>query len=287
MDEKKIAWVQGKWRGNAVSTMDWYVETLESHVSEDTIVILPELCHTAYFPKEESPENFDLALTAEHAFFKQIGALAAKTRSVIVFPFFEKRHRGIYHNTAAVFDRDGSMAGLYRKSHIPDDPGFYEKFYFHPGDTGLRPIQTSLGSLGVLICWDQWFPEAARVTALRGADVLIYPTAIGWDTEEPESVYADQLESWRVSMRGHAVANGIFTAAVNRVGKEGTLNFWGNSFVAGPTGRVLQQCSATEEGYFQMTINMDEMEAQRRMWPFFRDRRIDQYDDLLRRWIDE
>lgn len=287
MDEKTIGWVQGKWRGDAAATVDWYAQTVKDKAAPDTIVILPELMHTPYFPKDESPDHFDLAISTDNPYLKSMRNLAAETRTVIVFPFFEKRHTGIYHNTVMVFDRDGSTAGIYRKSHIPDDPGFYEKFYFHPGDTGMRPIQTSLGRLGVLICWDQWFPEAARLMALRGADVLIYPTAIGWDTGEPDILYGDQLESWVVSMRGHAVANGIFTVAVNRIGQEGPLRFWGNSFVAGPTGRVQVHCSETDEGFFQTKIDVKAMEAQRRMWPFFRDRRIDQYEDLLKRWIDK
>ncbi len=284
--KKNIAWIQGRWRGDAQSTTAWYLDIIREQVSPGTIVILPELCHTPYFPKEESPVHFDLAISKEDDLFKEVGALAAKIESVIIFPFFEKRGPGIYHNTAAVFDIDGNLSGIYRKSHIPDDPGFFEKFYFHPGDTGMRPIATSLCSLGVLICWDQWFPEAARINALRGAEMLVYPTAIGWDAGEPSSVYADQLESWMISMRGHAVANGIFVVAANRIGAEGPIRFWGNSFVAGPTGRVLHQCSETDEGLFQMEIDLREMENQRRIWPFFRDRRIDQYGDLLKRWID-
>ena len=286
MTKKQIAWVQGAWQQDADKTLDWYEQQIREGVSSNTIVILPELVHTPYFPFEESLSHFDLAISREHRFFERIARLAKETECVVVFPFFEKRNVGIYHNTVSVFDRDGSEAGIYRKSHIPDDPGFYEKFYFHPGDTGMRPIRTSLGTLGVLICWDQWFPEAARLMALSGAELLIYPTAIGWDTKETASLYADQLDSWATCMRGHAVANGIFVAAVNRVGTEGALRFWGNSFVAGPTGRVLHQCSDTDERLCQFTVDIAEMETQRRMWPFFRDRRIDQYGDLLKRWID-
>jgi N-carbamoylputrescine amidase len=286
MTKKNIAWIQGKWRGDVLSTMTWYMEVIQEKVSPGTVVILPELCHTPYFPLEESPVHFDLAISKTHDLINEMSKLAAKTASVIVFPFFEKRHVGIYHNTALVFDTDAGISGIYRKSHIPDDPGFYEKFYFAPGDTGMVPISTSLGKIGVLICWDQWFPEAARIMALRGATILVYPTAIGWDVREPKDLYADQLESWMVSMRGHAVANGIFVAAVNRTGQEGPLRFWGNSFVAGPTGRVLYQCAEIDEGLFQISIDIDEMENQRRMWPLFRDRRIDQYGDLLKRWID-
>jgi N-carbamoylputrescine amidase len=284
--KKNIAWIQGRWRGDAESTMTWYMDLIREKAAPGTIAILPELSHTPYFPQEESPVHFDLAISKTHDIFHAMADLAQKTQSVIVFPFFEKRSVGIYHNSAAVFNTNGSISGFYRKSHIPDDPGFYEKFYFHPGDTGMVPIRTALGSIGVLICWDQWFPEAARLMALRGADILIYPTAIGFDVREPESIYADQLDSWMVSMRGHAVANGIFVAAVNRTGLEGPLRFWGNSFVAGPTGRILHQCAETDEGFFQISIDSDDMENQRRMWPFFRDRRIDQYGDLQKRWID-
>lgn len=287
MTQKKIAWIQEKWQGDPESTLALYERTVLDNASRQTIVILPELCHTPYFPREESPAFFDLAVPRDHEYLKRFADLARKTRCVIVFPFFEKRHIGIYHNTAAVFDCDGSTAGIYRKSHIPDDPGFYEKFYFHPGDTGMRPIATTLGNLGVLICWDQWFPEAARITALRGADILIYPTAIAWDLNEPDTLYADQLDSWMTCMRGHAAANGIFVAAVNRIGQEDALCFWGNSFVAGPTGRVSAQCTKDDAGWFETVIDTAQMEAQRRMWPFFRDRRIDQYGDLLKRWIDE
>ena len=287
MTKKQIAWVQGAWQNDADKTLDWYEQQIRAGVSPNTIVVLPELVHTPYFPFEESPSHFDLAISWEHRYFERIARLAEETQCVVVFPFFEKRNIGIYHNTVAVFDRDGSEAGIYRKSHIPDDPGFYEKFYFHPGDTGMQPIRTSLGTLGVLICWDQWFPEAARLMSLAGAEMLIYPTAIGWDTGESSSLYAEQLDSWRTCMRGHAVANGIFVAAVNRVGTEGGLKFWGNSFVAGPTGRVLHQCSDREEGLCQLTVDIEEMETQRRMWPFFRDRRIDRYGDLLKRWIDK
>ncbi len=283
---KKLALVQGKWRGDADATVAWYDQVVRENVSPGTIVILPELCHTPYFPVEESTECFDWAVSNEHPYHARFSALAAETSCAVIFPFFEKRAAGIYHNTVTVFDCDGNVAGMYRKSHIPDDPGFFEKFYFHPGDTGIRPIQTSLGRLGVLICWDQWFPEAARIMSLRGAEILIYPTAIGWDTGEPESVYEDQLTSWQLSMQGHAVANGTYVAAVNRTGIEGPLRFWGNSFVAGPTGRILTRSAEAAEGVFQIALDINAVEEQRRMWPFFRDRRIDQYEDLLRRWID-
>jgi N-carbamoylputrescine amidase len=286
VSKKKMAWLQGRWLGDAGKTLDWYARTIATEVTPGTIVVLPELCHTPYFPVEESDAAFDSALPAGHVFLERFSALAAQTQSVIVFPFFERRHIGVYHNTVAVFDTDGTLSGIYRKSHIPDDPGFYEKYYFHPGDTGMRPIRTRLGSLGVLICWDQWFPEAARLMALAGAEVLIYPTAIAWDLTEPAHLYDEQLSSWKLAIQGHAVSNGIFAIAVNRVGEEGRLKFWGHSFAAGPTGRILRHCDDAEMGLVSLAIDTDEMERQRRMWPFFRDRRIDQYKDLLKRWID-
>ena len=286
MARKQIAWIQGAWRGDADSTIEWYEHLIETKISERTIVVLPELCHTPYFPIEENAAAFDLALSNDHLLFKRFARLARKVRSVIVFPFFEKRGVGVYHNTVRVFDVDGSTAGMYRKSHIPDDPGFYEKYYFAPGDTGITPIHTTLGRLGVLICWDQWFPEAARLMALAGADLLLYPTAIGWDENEPPSIYRDQLEAWQIAMRGHAVSNAIFTVAVNRVGSEGHLRFWGNSFLAGPTGKIIGQSGDGDAGLVTLFIDTEEMEVQRRAWPFFRDRRVDQYVDLLKRWID-
>ena len=200
------------------------------------------------------------------------------------FPFFEKRAKGIYHNSAYVFERDGSIAGLYRKSHIPDDPAFYEKYYFIPGDTGFEPIQTSAGNLGILICWDQWFPEAARIMSLKGADILIYPTAIGWAKNEPESIYERQKDSWMTVMRGHAIANRLFVIAVNRIGTEGDLTFWGHSFVAAPDGFLLKDLPSNLLGSEKIQISFDEIEENRRWWPHFRDRRIDLYSDILKIW---
>lgn len=286
MTQLNMAWLQGYWRGHMDDTLEWYACAIETGISKGTIVVLPELCHTPYFPIIENPAAFDLALLNDHSALKRFSCLAAKVQCVIVFPFFEKRGSGMYFNTVVVFDVDGSVAGIYRKNHIPDDPGFYEKYYFTPGDTGLRPIKTTLGTLGVLICWDQWFPEAARLMALGGADILIYPTAIGWDENEPSSVYTEQIASWKIAMQGHAVTNAIFTMAVNRVGDEGHLKFWGNSFLAGPTGKILKQSGETEEGPVEMTIDTEAMEVQRRVWPFFRDRRVEQYVDILKRWID-
>jgi len=207
-------------------------------------------------------------------------------KCVLVFPFFEKRAKGIYHNSVFVFERDGSVAGFYRKSHIPDDPCFYEKYYFIPGDTGFKAIKTSAGKLGVLICWDQWFPEAARIMALQGADILIYPTAIGWDSNEPKKIYARQLDSWQTVMRGHAIANRLFVLAANRAGKENNLTFWGNSFICAPDGFIIKQLS-TNVSAMNVVIDFDEIEQNRRIWPHFRDRRTDLYYDILNTWSEQ
>jgi N-carbamoylputrescine amidase len=209
--------------------------------------------------------------------------VARELGAVVVFPFFEKRGRGMFHNSVFVFERDGSTAGFYRKSHIPDDPAFYEKYYFTPGDTGFRVMDTSAGKLGVLICWDQWFPEAARCLALAGAELLIYPTAIGWDKSEPQAVYPRQLDSWVTVMRGHAIANRLFVCAANRMGVEGNLNFWGNSFLCEPDGFVTQKLS-TEAGALFAEIDFDTIDAQRSIWPHLRDRRTDLYGDVLKMW---
>ena len=219
--------------------------------------------------------------------------LAATHGIVLVTSLFEKRAPGLYHNTAVVFDRDGSIAGKYRKMHIPDDPAYYEKFYFTPGDLGFQPIQTSLGKLGVLVCWDQWYPEAARLMALRGAELLIYPTAIGWESSDTDEEKSRQLGAWVISQRGHAVANGLPVISVNRVGHEPDpsgqtrgIQFWGNSFVAGPQGEILAQASNVEPQVMVVEVDMDRSENVRRWWPFLRDRRIDAYDAILKRFDD-
>jgi N-carbamoylputrescine amidase len=250
------------------------------------LLVLPELCHTPYFPFEENEAHFDYAISANSAIIEEWKNLAKEFKCVIVFPFFEKRARGIYHNSVFVFERDGSTAGLYRKSHIPDDPCFYEKYYFTPGDTGFKVIDTSVGRLGVLICWDQWFPEPARILALQGADILIYPTAIGWDSKEPKKLYGRQLDSWLTVMRGHAIANRVFVLAANRIGKEHNLSFWGNSFICAPDGFLLKQLS-TEIATMNVAINLEEIEQNRRTWPHFRDRRTDLYYDIMNTWKDD
>ena len=257
------------------------------------LIVLQELHNTLYFCQTENTQLFDLAEPIPGPSTGFFSELAAAHKVVLVTSLFEKRATGLYHNTAVVFDRDGSIAGKYRKMHIPDDPGFYEKFYFTPGDMGFEPIQTSLGKLGVLVCWDQWYPEAARLMALKGAELLIYPTAIGWDLNDTKEEQMRQLGAWIISQRGHAVANGLPVVVVNRVGLEpdpsaqtGGILFWGNSFVAGPQGELMAQAGNDVPENLVVEIDMERSENVRRWWPFLRDRRIDAYQDLTKRYID-
>lgn len=257
------------------------------------LVVLQELHNTLYFCQTEDTRLFDLAEPIPGPSTGFFSELAASHEIVLVTSLFEKRAPGLYHNTAVVFDKDGSIAGKYRKMHIPDDPAYYEKFYFTPGDLGFQPIQTSLGKLGVLVCWDQWYPEAARLMALRGAEILIYPTAIGWESSDTPEEQSRQLEAWMISQRGHAVANGLPVISVNRVGFEPDpsgqtkgIQFWGNSFVAGPQGELLAQAGNHESANMVVDIDMERSENVRRWWPFLRDRRIDAYQDILKRFAD-
>lgn len=257
------------------------------------LVVLQELHNTLYFCQTEDTRLFDLAEPIPGPSTGFYAELAATHGIVLVTSLFEKRAPGLYHNTAVIFDRDGSIAGKYRKMHIPDDPAYYEKFYFTPGDLGFQPIQTSLGKLGVLVCWDQWYPEAARLMALRGAELLIYPTAIGWESSDTDEEKSRQLGAWVISQRGHAVANGLPVISVNRVGHEPDpsgqtrgIQFWGNSFVAGPQGEILAQASNVEPQVMVVEVDMDRSENVRRWWPFLRDRRIDAYDSILKRFDD-
>lgn len=257
------------------------------------LVVLQELHNTPYFCQTENVNNFDLAETIPGPSTLFYSELAAANHIVLVTSLFEKRATGLYHNTAVVFDKDGSIAGTYRKMHIPDDPGFYEKFYFTPGDLGFEPIQTSIGKLGVQVCWDQWYPEGARLMAMKGAELLIYPTAIGWDPMDTEDEKRRQLDAWVTVQRGHAVANGLPVIAVNRVGLELNpeirtkgIQFWGNSFVAGPQGEILAKASNNEEQLMIVEVNLSRSEEVRRWWPFLRDRRIDEYGNLIKRFID-
>lgn len=255
------------------------------------LVVLQELHNSLYFCQTENPDYFDLAETILGPSTDYFGKLARELGVVLVLSLFEKRAAGLYHNTAVVLEKDGTIAGIYRKMHIPDDPAYYEKFYFTPGDLGFVPIQTSLGKLGVMVCWDQWFPEAARLMALAGAELLIYPTAIGWETTDSEEEKQRQLEAWITIQRSHAIANGLPIVSCNRVGHEddpsgetGGIQFWGNSFVAGPQGEILAQASNQQEENLLVDVDLARSEQVRRIWPFFRDRRIDSYQDLTKRW---
>ena len=249
------------------------------------LIVLQELHNTLYFCQTEDVRNFDLAETIPGPSTEFFGALAKQLNVVIVISLFEKRAVGLYHNTAVVLEKDGSIAGTYRKMHIPDDPAYYEKFYFTPGDLGFQPIQTSVGTLGVMVCWDQWYPEAARLMALAGAEILIYPTAIGYSDEDDEAEQQRQREAWTTVQRGHAVANGLPVVAVNRVGREDSINFWGSSFVAGPQGEMLYRASEKEEESVIVEVDLAHSENVRRWWPFLRDRRIENYSDLTRRFL--
>lgn len=258
------------------------------------LVVLQELHCGIYFCQAEDTAMFDLAEPIPGPAFDQFAQAAKQQGIVLVTSLFEKRAPGIYHNTSVVFEKDGSVAGKYRKMHIPDDPAYYEKFYFTPGDLGFEPVQTSVGKLGVLVCWDQWYPEAARVMALKGADLLIYPTAIGWESSDKPEEQQRQFDAWQTIQRGHAVANGLPVITVNRTGHEpdwsGVTNgirFWGQSFVAGPQGELLYTAPADEEVSAVIEVDKRRTEAVRRIWPFFRDRRIDFYGDILKRYADE
>ena len=257
------------------------------------LVVLQELHNSLYFCQTEDTRLFDLAESIPGPSTRFFGDIARSLEIVLVTSLFEKRAPGLYHNTAVVFDTDGNIAGKYRKMHIPDDPAYYEKFYFTPGDLGFEPIQTSIGNLGVLVCWDQWYPEAARLMALKGADILIYPTAIGWESSDTEDEKNRQRDAWIISQRGHAVANGLPVVSVNRTGYEpdpsgqtGGIRFWGSSFVAGPQGEFLAQASDSQEENLIVEIDLNRSENVRRWWPFLRDRRIDEYGNIIKRFID-
>lgn len=256
------------------------------------LVVLQELHCGLYFCQVESVDGFDLAESIPGPSTDYFGALAKELGLVIVTSLFERRAPGLYHNTAVVLEKDGRIAGMYRKMHIPDDPAYYEKFYFTPGDLGFQPIQTSVGRLGVLVCWDQWYPEAARLMAMAGAELLIYPTAIGWESSDTAEEKERQFGAWQVSQRAHAVANGLPVVTVNRIGYEadpsgltGGITFWGRSFVAGPQGELLFQASTDTVCYEVVEIDKARTEQVRRWWPFFRDRRIDAYQDLTKRYL--
>ncbi len=246
------------------------------------VICTQELFTSTYFCQHHDEAHFELAIGLDHDYVKSMGHLAEELGVVIISSIFEKRDAGLYHNTAVIHNTDGKMLGHYRKMHIPEDPGFHEKYYFTPGDTGFKVFDTKFGRLGLLICWDQWFPEAARITALKGAQILFYPTAIGVLPDENSEIQQEYMEAWEVMHRSHAVANGCFVASVNRVGRENDIRFWGDSFVAGPFGKILVK-GGNEEEIVLADCDLGLIEKQRRTWPFFRDRRIDAYGDILKR----
>ena len=256
------------------------------------LVALQELHNTLYFCQNEDEKNFDLAESIPGPSTLFYSELAKECKLVLVTSLFEKRAPGLFHNTAIVFESDGTIAGKYRKMHIPDDPGFYEKFYFTPGDTGFEPIKTSVGILGVLICWDQWYPEAARIMSLKGAEMLVYPTAIGWNPLDADDEKKRQRDSWIISQKANAIANGLPVLSINRTGFEADpkgdngIDFWGSSFICGPQGEIIAEASISNEELLVANINKLQTENVRRTWPFLRDRRIDEYEDLLKRYAD-
>ena len=290
----KVGLIQQSCTGNTAENMDKLKHSIEDVASKGAeLVVLQELHNTLYFCQTENTSLFDLAETIPGPSTEFYSGIASANGIVLVTSLFEKRAPGLYHNTAVVFDKDGSIAGKYRKMHIPDDPAYYEKFYFTPGDLGFEPIQTSIGKLGVQVCWDQWYHEGARLMTLKGDEILIYPTAIGWESTDTPEEKARQLEAWVISQRGHAVANGLPVIAVNRVGHEpdpskqtNGIRFWGNSFVAGPQGEILAQADNMKEENIVTEVDITRSEEVRRWWPFLRDRRIDEFDKLTKRFVD-
>lgn len=289
----KAALIQDISHGDAAANLS----VIEQRVAEAAsagaeLVLLQELHNGAYFCQHESAAEFDRAEAIPGPSTERLSAMAAKNRVVLVGSLFERRAAGLYHNTAVVFEKDGTLLGKYRKMHIPDDPGFYEKFYFTPGDLGFHPIESSIGKIGVLVCWDQWYPEAARLMALAGAEVLVYPTAIGWDPDDTAEERERQRQAWMLSHRGHAVANGIPVLSCNRTGFEPSpigasgIRFWGSSHALGPQGEILAEAGTESPEILYATLDLARSEQVRRMWPFLRDRRIDAYADLLKRYRD-
>ncbi len=289
----KVALLQETDRGSVSASLDAIEAGLRKSAAAGVqLVLLQELHNGPYFCQHESVDEFDRAESIPGPSTQRLGALAAELKLVLVCSLFERRAAGLYHNTAVVFDRSAQIAGVYRKIHIPDDPAFYEKFYFTPGDLGFEPVQTSVGRLGVLVCWDQWYPEAARLMALAGADLLLYPTAIGWDPADDAAEKERQRDAWITVQRGHAVANGLPVLVANRTGFEAApdggrgIQFWGSSFVAGPQGELLARASEGERELLIADVDLARSESVRRIWPFLRDRRIDAYADLLKRYRD-
>ena len=294
-DNIRAAIVQHGCQGNYRENLEQSIHGINSAAEQGAnLVLLPELHAHRYFCIREDENCFDLAETIPGPTTEMMASLAREKRAVIVTSLFEKRTRGLYHNTAVVLDRDGSIAGSYRKMHIPDDPGYYEKYYFTPGDQGFIPITTTLGKLGVLVCWDQWFPEAARLMALAGAELLLFPSAIGWEPGDDGPEKARQLDAWTTIQRAHAIANNIPVLASNRTGHEAApeagsrgTDFWGSSFIAGPQGEIMAVASTDRDEVIIADIDTEHTESLRRTWPYFRDRRIDHYHGLLKRYLDD
>ncbi len=294
MNKIKVGIIQPKISPNLTENL----AKLKKHIEElanqgANLIVLPELQNGVYFCQTENVENFDFAESIPGKSTDFYGKIAKENHVVLVTTIFEHRAAGLYHNTAVVFDTDGSIAGKYRKMQIPDDPGYYEKFYFTPGDIGFKPINTSIGKLGVQVCWDQWYPEGARLMALQGAQILIYPTAIGYNSEDDAEEIKRQREAWITVQRGHAIANNLHVITVNRTGFEPDpsnatpgINFWGSSFVSGPQGELISLAPENEEAFICTEIDLDRTEEVRRWWPYLRDRRIDKFDELTKRFID-
>jgi N-carbamoylputrescine amidase len=283
----KVGLVQNSCSGNRDKDVGKAISGIRDAAARGAeVVCLQELFASLYFCDTEDYENFKLAEPVPGPVTFQLQELSKELDIVIVASLFEKRAEGIYHNTAAVIDAGGSFLGIYRKNHIPDDPGFYEKFYFVPGDTGYKVFETKFAKIGVLICWDQWYPEAARITSLMGAEILFYPTAIGWALAQDEKTNLEQFCAWQTIQKSHAVANGVYVVSVNRTGKEKNMNFWGGSFVANPLGSVLYQAPQDKESVHVEELDLSKIDYYRMHWPFLRDRRIDTYDPILKRFID-
>ncbi len=294
MNKIKVGIIQPKISPNLTENLAKLKKHIEDLANQGAnLIVLPELQNGVYFCQTENVENFDLAESIPGKSTDFYGKIAKENHVVLVTTIFERRAAGLYHNTAVVFDTDGGIAGKYRKMQIPDDPGYYEKFYFTPGDIGFKPIITSIGKLGVQVCWDQWYPEGARLMALQGAQVLIYPTAIGYNSEDDAEEIKRQREAWITVQRGHAVANNLHVITVNRTGFEPDpsnatpgINFWGSSFVSGPQGELISIAPENEEAFICTEIDLDRTEEVRRWWPYLRDRRIDKFDELTKRFID-
>ena len=290
----KVGIIQQSNTDNSQNNIDKLVAKIKDLAAKGAeLIVLQELHNGLYFCQTENVNLFEQAETIPGPSTEIFGKAAKENNVVLVTSLFEKRAAGLYHNTAVVFEKDGSIAGKYRKMHIPDDPAYYEKFYFTPGDLGFEPIATSVGKLGVLVCWDQWYPEAARLMALKGADILIYPTAIGWESSDTVDEKSRQQNAWIIAQRAHAVANGLPVISVNRVGHEADpsaqtngIQFWGNSFVAGPQGELIYTSSSDQEEVVVVEIDLQRSENVRRWWPFLRDRRIDAYGEIVKRYID-